>query len=153
MVGTRHARTATRLGALLTLTALVVVLGGMTARPAAAQDGDGATGPKVKVRVKTGGDRAGRKAVRDGKSAAGRVDPEALFRKLDTNSDGKLTLEEIKARAGARIEPERIEKVFKKVDANSDAGVTLEELKAAREAFRERIGRLGQRVRKARKGD
>lgn len=56
-------------------------------------------------------------------------DPAAAFKKLDKNSDGKLTLEEFK---GKREEAEA-KKGFDRMDANKDGGVSLEEFKAARE--------------------
>jgi len=61
-------------------------------------------------------------------------DPEALFKKLDADGDGKLTLEEFKklGELGAgklKDKPELLERIFKKLDANGDSSLTLEEFK------------------------
>lgn len=57
--------------------------------------------------------------------------PEAMFKKLDANSDGSLTLEEFKASPKAQKDPAKAEEKYKKMDKNSDGSVTLEEFKAA----------------------
>lgn len=61
------------------------------------------------------------------KEGKGKQDPEARFQKLDSNGDGKLTLDEFKA---GMKNPDRAEKLFKKLDANGDGVVTLDEYKA-----------------------
>ena len=67
-------------------------------------------------------------------------DPAALFKKLDTNNDGKISKDEflkiadkIKAKAGddkaAKI-TQMLEKVFDKLDTNKDGYLTPDEFKA-----------------------
>jgi Ca2+-binding EF-hand superfamily protein len=63
-------------------------------------------------------------ADKEGKKAA---TPEEKFKKLDTNGDGKLSLDEFKA--GAK-DPAKAEAQFKKLDKNGDGFVDLEEYKA-----------------------
>ncbi len=57
------------------------------------------------------------------------MDPEVAFKKMDKDSDGKLTLEEFKGKkkddALAKAETR-----FKKLDKDSDGKVTMEEFKA-----------------------
>jgi hypothetical protein len=59
------------------------------------------------------------------------ADPEVAFKRMDKDSDGKLTLEEFKGKkkddALAKAETQ-----FKKLDKDSDGKVTLEEFKAGR---------------------
>lgn len=61
---------------------------------------------------------------------------EQIFKKLDTNGDGFLSLAEFKARPKAQENPARAEAVFKKIDTNSDGKISLDELKAFRAAHR-----------------
>ena len=56
-------------------------------------------------------------------------DPEAAFKKMDKDSDGKLTLEEFKGkRMGDKAT--KAEERFKKLDKNDDKSLNLEEFKA-----------------------
>ena len=55
-------------------------------------------------------------------------DPEAIFKKLDANADGHLTLAELNRKG--KKDPETIKAKFAKLDKNSDEQVTLAELKA-----------------------
>ncbi|MCE9545792.1 MAG: EF-hand domain-containing protein [Planctomycetia bacterium] len=55
--------------------------------------------------------------------------PQQIFDKLDTNHDGKLSLEEYKANPRVKS-PEEAEKRFAKFDTDGDKSVTLEEFKA-----------------------
>ena len=57
--------------------------------------------------------------------------PEEMFKTLDTNSDGSLSLDEFKASPKAQKNPAKAEERFKKMDTNSDGSVSLEEFKAA----------------------
>ena len=57
-------------------------------------------------------------------------DPEAVFKKLDTNADSSLSLDEFKASARAKANPDKAEQVYKKLDKDSDGKVSLDEFKA-----------------------
>ncbi len=56
--------------------------------------------------------------------------PEEMLKRLDTNQDGKISLEEWKASPRSQKDPSRAEEMFKKLDTNHDGVITLEELKA-----------------------
>jgi len=58
---------------------------------------------------------------------AGRISPAEKFKKADTNSDGKLSLDEFKAGY-----PKADDKKFAAADTDKDGFLTPEELKAAR---------------------
>lgn len=53
-----------------------------------------------------------------------------VFKKLDTNSDHSLSLEEFKASPRAQKNVARAEEAFKKLDADSSGGISLKEFKA-----------------------
>lgn len=53
-------------------------------------------------------------------------DPAEVFKKLDKNSDGKLSLEEFKGKR----EEEAAKKAFDRIDKNKDGSISLEEFKA-----------------------
>ena len=59
--------------------------------------------------------------------------PEQIFKKLDTNADKLLSLDEFKASPMAKKNPEKAEEIYKKIDADSNNEVTLEEFKAHRQ--------------------
>ena len=78
-----------------------------------------------------GGVRADDEAAKPKKK---KLDPEMLFKKLDANEDGYLSLEEFKkfgemGKGKLAEHPERLEKMFKKLDADNDGKVSLEEFK------------------------
>src|SRR4051794_3771111 len=70
---------------------------------------------------------------------AKKKDPAQAFSKLDSNSDGSLTLEEMKGKG--KKDAAKIEKKFKKMDANGDGKVTLAEMKSG-----------GKKMKKSKKG-
>jgi hypothetical protein len=52
-----------------------------------------------------------------------------LFKKLDTNTDGHLTLEEFKSGPKGQKNPAKAEEFYKKADKDSDGKLTLEEFR------------------------
>lgn len=63
-------------------------------------------------------------------------DPEAMFKKLDANSDSAVSLEEFKAGPMGKRNPEKAEENFKKRDKDSNNSLSLEEFKAGQGARR-----------------
>jgi hypothetical protein len=59
-----------------------------------------------------------------------RPSPEEIFKKLDTDGDGFLSLEEFKAGPRWQNDQAKAEEVFKKLDTNGDGKLSLEEFKA-----------------------
>ncbi len=59
-------------------------------------------------------------------------EPEVIFKKLDTNSDGAVSLDEFKAGPRAKKDPEKAAEIFKKIDADSNGSISLEEFKSHR---------------------
>ena len=57
-------------------------------------------------------------------------DPEAAFKKLDTNGDGKLSKEEFLASPGAKKDAAKAGERFSKLDKNGDGSLSLDEFKA-----------------------
>lgn len=55
-----------------------------------------------------------------------------MFKKLDANSDGSVSLEEFKASPRGQKDPAKAEEAFKRMDKDSDGKLTLEEIKAGR---------------------
>jgi Ca2+-binding EF-hand superfamily protein len=70
--------------------------------------------------------------------------PEAVFKKIDTNGDGKLSREEFKAfiekatKGKLKDRPELIDKLFDRLDANGDGYLSLGEFKKLRD-IREKL--------------
>ncbi len=69
-------------------------------------------------------------AAEEEKKAKKKADPAARFAKLDKDSDGKLTAEELKA--GFKKKPEMAEKVLKSKDKDKDGSISKEEFVAKR---------------------
>jgi hypothetical protein len=65
-----------------------------------------------------------------------RPNPEEIFKKLDADADGSMTLDEFKKSPMAQKDEAKAEEIYKKIDANSDGSVTLEEFKAHRPPHR-----------------
>ena len=92
------------------------------------------------------------RAQKPRRPGVGNRDPEALFKKLDTNNDGKLSRDEFKkfvemmAQKSEKLKdkPELIDKVvdrlFEKLDANGDGFISKDEFKKIRE-LREQLGK------------
>lgn len=59
-----------------------------------------------------------------------RPNPEKLFKKLDTDNSGSLSLDEFKASPMGKRNPDKAEQIFNKMDTDSADGVSLEEFKA-----------------------
>lgn len=65
-----------------------------------------------------------------GDAAKPKRDPAEVFKKLDTNGDGKVSLEEFKAGPAGKKDPAKAEEIFKKKDKDNDGFLTLEEFSA-----------------------
>jgi hypothetical protein len=74
------------------------------------------------------------KPKRPAKGTEKRPDPAEAFKKLDTNSDGNISLEEFKASPMGKKDATKAEEAYKKMDKDSDGKLTVEEFKAARSA-------------------
>jgi len=64
--------------------------------------------------------------------------PEAIFKKLDTNSDGKLSKEEFSkigelSKKKKTAKTKKIDKFFAKLDTNNDGSLSLDEFKKIKE--------------------
>lgn len=57
-------------------------------------------------------------------------DPAKVFAKLDTNTDGSLSIDELKASPRAQKNEAKAGEVFAKMDGNSNSSVSPEEFKA-----------------------
>ena len=69
--------------------------------------------------------------------------PEAIFKKLDTNNDGKLSRDEF-AKLGEHLKTKGkgkgLEKLFTKLDTNNDGFLSLEEFKKVTELRKKKKG-------------
>jgi hypothetical protein len=72
----------------------------------------------------------GGKGPRDG--GGKRPNPEEIFKKLDANADGSISLDEFKAGPAGQRDAAKAEEVFKKIDADGNGNVSAEEFKAHR---------------------
>ncbi len=59
-----------------------------------------------------------------------KMSPEEAFKKMDSNADGKVNLEEFKASPRWKKEPAKADEMFKKRDKDADGNITLEEFTA-----------------------
>lgn len=59
-----------------------------------------------------------------------RPDPEKIFKKLDSDGNGSVSLEELKASHKGQKDPAKAEEVFKKIDADSNGSISEQEFKA-----------------------
>jgi hypothetical protein len=57
-------------------------------------------------------------------------DPAEVFKKLDTNGDGKISLEEFLAGPAGKKDQEKAKETFKKKDKDGDGFLSLEEFSA-----------------------
>jgi len=92
------------------------------------------------------GSALGAEGKKGEKKQEGRKRPsaEAVFKKLDANSDGKIVLDEFLKSRRAQQNEERAKAFFKRI-AGDDEAITLEELKAAFEKMRQRHAERGKR--------
>ncbi len=63
-----------------------------------------------------------------------KADPEAVFKKLDTNSDGSVSKEEYLASKKAQKDTAKAGKHFEKLDANKDGKLSKDEFAAGEKA-------------------
>lgn len=71
-----------------------------------------------------------------GKAKRPHLSPEERVKKMDTDKDGKLSLDEFKAK---KKDASKAETRFKKIDANNDGFVTVDEMKAAEEKAKKKV--------------
>src|SRR4051812_38752021 len=67
-----------------------------------------------------------------GEGKGHRPKPEEMFKKLDANADGSVSLDEFKAGPAGQHDAAKAEEIFKKIDADGNGSVNLEEFKAHR---------------------
>jgi Ca2+-binding EF-hand superfamily protein len=100
------------------LAAVAVITLGVAIAPVFAEDAAQSTTPTTSQTQANGG-----------RQRAQQQDPEAAFKLLDTDSDGKVSLDEFKASAIGQRNPTMAETLFKTMDKDSDGYVTLDEYK------------------------
>ena len=61
-----------------------------------------------------------------------RHNPEEVFKKLDANADGNVSLDEFKAGPRAPKEADKAQEIFSKIDKDGNGSINLEEFKAHR---------------------
>ncbi len=66
-------------------------------------------------------------AIAADEPAKAKRDPAKLFKAMDQNGDGGVSLDEYKASTVGHIDPSRVGDVFKKKDADGDGKLTLTE--------------------------
>ena len=71
-------------------------------------------------------------AEKKGEAKKGGHNPEETFKKLDTNGDGSVSLDEFKAGPMGKKDPTKAEEMFKKRDTNGDGKLSMEEFSAGR---------------------
>lgn len=72
-------------------------------------------------------------AAEHGKGGA-RGTPEEMFKKLDTDNSGSISLDEMKASPMGKRNPDKVEEHFKKLDTDNNGSISLDEFKAGRAA-------------------
>ena len=88
-----------------------------------------ATAADAEKKPAAGGDAA-KPAAEAGKGEKKPVDKDAQFKKLDTDGDGKLSLDELKAGPMGKKAPDKVEAMLKAKDKDGDGKLSLEEFKA-----------------------
>jgi len=109
-----------------TMKTCIHILGAMAIATSLTFAQDGPKGPK-------GPDGPGKK----------RPDPEKVFKKLDADSSGSVSLEEFKAGPRAKEDPAKAEEIFKKIDKDGNGELSLEEFKSHRPPHRRGPGKRG----------
>jgi Ca2+-binding EF-hand superfamily protein len=66
----------------------------------------------------------------DAKGDKSKHEPAEVFKKIDSNSDNAITLEEFKAGPMGKKDPAKAEEVFKRKDKDGDGKLSLEEFTA-----------------------
>ena len=99
----------------------ILTIGALTATMAIAADEKAATEPAKAAEAP---------AATQPEGAKKHATPEEQFKKLDTNNDGAVSLEEFKASGHAKKDPAKAEEMFKKMDTDGNGSLSLEEFKA-----------------------
>jgi EF hand domain-containing protein len=78
-----------------------------------------------------------------GKGKGGHMNPEEMFKRLDTNHDNFLSKEEYMAGPLGKRDPSKAEKAYAAMDKAGDGKVTLETYKSFIETMRQKAGGAG----------